>query len=701
MIASLLLLSTLKITQVPPSIKEAKLELEVPGATLSTLAKEVESQTGWKVKVHPEVANDVVVVYSNGKNAEETIKQLGKATATQWVLNGGELSIVPDVTLRKRQEQIEQEEYVKQIADNRKGYLSKEWDLQSASTRIELSLVRQISVETLAGIKPGERVVFSSHPTRMQRPIGQFDSRDVEEWVADHNKIVKEINEENIEDNEGRDLEWEKYIYGPGPQEVKEAPSKLLLVAERDLSGSEVDLGVKLVGRTGKTLVESSIFLTGKSFPFRMGLEDEYDEIKPLPQDKLKIKLSDETVDIVKAWSLDLESETLPNPHPKKVREMMLRPDLFEPMRFEVGEALLLSAKAMEKPLVAVLPDFCANLTYDSLPETVRDVREGLSYYEVSESELEGWWLVLPQNPPAARSNRIDREVLAALLVAIDGKLATPLDPIADFVYAAPHTSENEVSIMYLMHRAPHIFSNIFMEQSLVDEVRLYGSLNTAERKNLRAGQPLQISQMTQSTRALLEEYVYGLELKAREINPQILHEPFSIVKACEEAYDYGDSAIKEEIEPTELFPNGLPPAGYLNMSSLRGQYLLPVSSDGARSQVSMPFGRMELSLWKMLYQNPGFSQELGAFGAVLQNMRMGYWTELKFALFLTPQIGFSGYLVDMEEPDMAQKYSIENLPPEQEAQALKDAEELRNSLFGRVMNNVMGGGAGGRTIRP
>ncbi|QYK53276.1 MAG: hypothetical protein KF824_13605 [Fimbriimonadaceae bacterium] len=717
------------------SLQTPALNLEFRGGTLSTLAKDIEAQTGWKLNIHPDVANEVVVVYSNGKETEDIVKQIAKVTATIWTLNGDEMQVLPDVTLRNQQWQASQQAYAQQVIKARQTFLDSMKkrtikDEDGEEYEYEPELEQKILSELIAGaplqsftsLQPGGRIVLSSNPNRIQVALGRFNAQDVQEWIKQHNESVKLMNDPTFGDDDegmGVDPEYMNMIMGmmPKQEEIKEPPAKMLLVLSRSrrgmFGGGGITCTAKVMGRTGKTLLQTSTSFGSDYYSEFTAIASEAmapaSEQAPKkdkkPGDDLKIEWSEETKQVKDALKLDFDPSAATLTMPKKAREILMRPDLYEPMRYELGDGLIETAKLLKKPLVAALPDEIYQFT-NELSETVGEFREFVESHDVVESEADGWWMLTPKDPAEVRADRVSRTALAQMLALGQNRMFLPLDPIADFVYQYPNASENSVASNVMRMFAPQIFMSIFGETASTDHLRLYGSLSRAHRNSLKAGTPLQVSQMPQATRTVVEQLVFGADGKISAVNAETALEPVSVSQMMQgmmgAGMSMGSGGIGNE-EPTEVFPNGLPPAGRLAMKVHKTQYLVAVSTDGSAMKMNMPFGRMELAVWGMLSKNPSFMAELGNMDSYFRNMRAGYRNELKFAMFLTPSLGFSGELLDIEEPDMNRKYSIYDLPDGLKQQVAGDITELENSPFGKLMQMMGDGGfgGGGGTIKP
>ncbi|MBX3115598.1 MAG: hypothetical protein KF836_13615 [Fimbriimonadaceae bacterium] len=737
MAASLFVFATLGPAALS-SLQTPALNLEFHGGTLSTLAKDIEAQTGWKLNVHPEVANDIVVVYSNGESTENIIKQLAKATASTWALNGDEMQILPDVTMRNQQWQTSQQAYNQQVIKARQTYLNsvkkrtikdddgEEYEYEpELEQKILAELIANAPVQTFTSLQPGGRVVLSSNPNRIQVALGRFNAQDVTEWIKQHNESVKLMNDPSLGgdvEGMGIDPEYMNMIMGmmPKQEEIKEPPAKMLLVISRSrrgmFGGGGITCTAKVIGRTGKTLLQTSTNLGGGYYGELVAVSaeamsstsDQEQEPKKVekPGDDLKIDWPEETKQVKDALRIDFDPSAANLSMPKKVREILLRPDLYEPMKYELGDGLIATAKLLKKPLVAVVPDEIFQFS-EELPETIGAFRESLQAHDVVELEEGGWLVFAPKDPAKTRSERVSRIALTQMLALGQNRMFLPLDPIADFVYQYPKASENSVASNVMRMFAPQIFMSIFGETSSTDHLRLYGSMSRAHRNSLKTGTPLQVNQMPPATRTVVEQLVFGADGKISAVNPETALEPMSVSKMMQDMMGMGMSmgaggGVGTE-EPTELFPNGLPPAGRLAMKAHKTQYLVAVSADGSAMKMNMPFGRMELAVWGLLSKNPSFMAEMGNMDSYFRNMRAGYRNELKFAMFLTPSLGFSGELLDIEEPDMNRKYSIYDLPDGLKQQVAGDITELEASPFGKMMQMMGDGGFGngGGTIKP
>lgn len=744
MSASLFVFATLG-TAALSAIQTPALDLDFPGGTLMTLAKEIETQTGWKLNVHPDVANEVVVVYSNGKGTEDIIKRLAKVTATTWTLNGDEMQVLPDISLRNQQWQASQKIYTDQIIKARQEYLNsvkkrtikdddgEEYEYEpELEQKILAELIAGAPIQSFTSLQPGGRIVLSSNPNRIQVSLGRFNAQDVQEWIKNHNESVKMMNDPAFGDDDemgtGVDPEYMNMIMGmmPKQEEIKEPPAKMLLVLSRSrhsgmFRGDGITCTAKVMGRSGKTLLQTTTMI-GSGYagefaavataaaetleaPRPAGDQEEAPKKAKKPGDELEITWPEETKLVKDAFRLDFEPSAANLTMPKKIREILMRPDLYEPMKYELGDGLVASAKLLKLPVIAVLPDQVFQFSAE-MPKTIGEFRESLKMHSVLESDEDGWWTLVPEDPADTRLTRVSRPALTQMLALGQNRMFLPLDPIADFVYQFPDAAENTVASNILRIFAPQIFMSMFGGTASTDHLRLYGSLSSAHRKVIRSGTPLQVNQMSQATKTLVEQMVFGADGQISPVNPETALEPVSIAKMMQDSMGMGMAmggyGTGNE-EPTELFPNGLPPAGRLAMKVHKTQYLVAVSADGSPLKMNMPFGRMELAMWGMLSKNPEFLAELGNMDQYFRNMRAGNRHELKFAMFLTPNLGFSGELHDIEEPDMSKKYSIYQLPDGLREQVAGDITELENSPFGKMMQMMGEGGfgGGGGTIKP
>lgn len=184
---------------------DQKADFKFPILTMPALAQQLSSRAGVPIQVTPELKDLSVYVNVKGKSVREVLDLVAYATTTEWVEANGVISIrrtpVQKAAEEKRFLQNRLEAARKFLAENRPqqitaetmakamkeaaeiaGKMEQTWDyaiyakLQKLDAYAPAQVVGQEfmdawGVENALTLKKDERIVFSSNPTRLQRPL--------------------------------------------------------------------------------------------------------------------------------------------------------------------------------------------------------------------------------------------------------------------------------------------------------------------------------------------------------------------------------------------------------------------------------------------------------------------------------------------------------------------------------------------------
>lgn len=696
MASSFLALLSLASVAVSP---QAKLDIDFPGGRLEVLANSIAQQLGKQVSISPEVRNEIVVAYGQQVDAEQMMGKVAALTATTWTISGDQLNITPDGNLRNRQKQ----EAAAKLRENlRKGIETFKKQMQpqdyppdeeggepyhwepAASERLLLQIVTGLGENSLAQVGKGQRIVFSSSPNRMQRPLGRFDSRLVDEWVKDYNTAVDENLAYQRESGEYSDYQAKR---------IDQPPAKLLVAVSRfDSYASYLSITMLLIGQDGSVLANQMGYISGDLDEEPMYREEEGSQEEPAqPGDEIPVEWSPEAQKLAKATPYSGE---LPQPIAAEILDMIRRPDEFEPLRYSFGEGLVSAAKKMGKPLVAVPSDAIMGYGME-LPKNYGELRNLFGYYGVKAEEANGWMLLKPQNPDEARRERVNRFELAKLLSLTKDRVFVPLDALAEYVYRNPSAFENSISMTRLTLFAPMMLGGGFGGGASPEMLSLYGSLSPGMRQMVRTGRPLAYSQLSADSRLLVDKMVFGAVPQIRTIDVQAsLNEP-SMSQLFNFSDEGGYGAIANE--PTELLANGIAPQSPIHSNAVKGLYAVPMDDEGRLHTMSFPLGKEELAYFQLLMKQPEYAAEMTNYLSMLNGLRIGEKETFYVVIQLTQKQGLTGALVDMKDPNKAQKYGLNSLPEDLKRQVDALAAELAKSEYGQMLS----GGFGGGTIKP
>lgn len=187
------------------SVLDQKADFKYPILSVTALGQELSKHAGVTIQVTPELEATSVYVNVRDKSLREVLDLVARATTTEWVQANGVISIrrtpVQTAAERKRFTQFRLEAARNQWQKNRPQQISAEsmakamkeaadlaanmgenWDYAKYAKLQQLDayapaqiigqeVVEALGLETLVGLNQGERIVFSTQPTRLQRPL--------------------------------------------------------------------------------------------------------------------------------------------------------------------------------------------------------------------------------------------------------------------------------------------------------------------------------------------------------------------------------------------------------------------------------------------------------------------------------------------------------------------------------------------------
>ena len=183
----------------------------------------------------------------------------------------------------------------------------------------------------------------------------------------------------------------------------------------------------------------------------------------------------------------------------------------------------------------------------------------------------EGYLNGRPSIPARCRRERVERTALGVALRTMDHQGLLGLDDRATFVAKNTPSAMQTYSLMIftVLCSDPQQFMDLPRNEKVL---RLYGLLGVAQRQRLASGQAIPLRALTDDQRATVGRMLYGIDRNAQDMSP------LSIVGNEPEPHRVG-LVDTLQTEPTEAFPNGLPPAGTMAMTL--GSVEVAVPADG------------------------------------------------------------------------------------------------------------------------
>lgn len=350
-----------------------------------------------------------------------------------------------------------------------------------------------------------------------------------------------------------------------------------------------------------------------------------------------------------------------------RLRQAMADPLQNEPLAFYVGPAFL--AAAGDENLIASLPD---DLLTSLAPAVNAGITTGnLLARAASEWNLDvrregGWMLVAPENRTAARFARIDRAALAAVLSVVSQGRNLSLDELAAYAARRPRGATSwDLALWRILNpvsagtQASQLFGNY-------EALRLWGLLDTGARQTLLRGQALSLTAIGGPLRAHIDDLVWnswdGPRQMASGAPATGAASSVSVAAVAPPGRRGGPmgAMMFANVERTELLPNGIPQGATLR---------LRVAADPAGAvwaQHSSGQGRI-LSLGELAFQrarerNPGLlpGPDRGPRFDLYQPAKSTIYV---FELSLAPNVNMVRALNDYQLDPSARPGSYDALP--------------------------------------
>lgn len=661
-----------------------KLELSNPGVTFRNLAPEIEAQTGWKVKLSPEVENEVIVIRTAGRPAEETLAKIGEATLTTWELDDKVLIVTPDTAARQTAyaEQINRywaamaegrttlfQEYESRMKDEIEGE-NLSWPLLP-SDYLMLKVIREFSIEHLRKIKFGDRRVYAINPNEKQLKLNLLNARAFLEVLPEVVESRKLSTEEIAE--LAKDMDFQQHLKKEGrtfEEVIHERntvePTKLLLsVTSSELGPITLNLFYVDKFRQKIRISETGFNNWDPGDAADTRIEPRTGDANPLTESQISGEISE-----LSRYDREDLVRLILKPG---IAEILTNPDSYEPLRYTGGELLLQAATKLDVPLIASLADGF-DLT-DSRIADIGSLRAKLKeagYTEVFENR---WWNIYYADKVANWQYRLDRRDLQNVISFNLHKMMSPIDNVANLLFKSYQIVDAEF-VSSRLRLFSRWYSFLDTRTSLL---RTFGGLSESQRTTLRNGGRVPISQVQPAVRAFIDRLTFGEEGKIVSLD-----QAHSVV--VQGYFDEEDVTYERglDVEPTEILPTGIN-EGYLEMRFSPGKYLIQKVDDPYLVRSVEPMTRSLFLLYstffdpertyqRMIIQSPSFTQ-----------MRLGNYQDMELRIVLGAGSGHREMFQEYTDPYTEAIYGVQNLPDEVKLFLSSDFAEYSRTPRGKA----------------
>lgn len=533
---------------------------------------------------------------------------------------------------------------------------------KSPGRRLMNRLIASLAPEILAGPAPGERVVLSLRPNRMQRAFPKQTEQILSLYAKEQELWVKTVTAASAGTTQ---IPWrlQESLRAHDP-----ALKPILAIDTVEFTGS---LSFTLTMLDRHSIAQSS---------FRDEMYPTTDEPQITPSqprkdiDKEPIKVEPVVAELgMRLWLH--QSATLPEwmPPSSALVERLLHPEKFEPLQLGTGQLLVSIARKQNRQLVACPPDPAITIAAHAhrRGKSLAEVWEELVAYWLSRkpSSAEDGWITMTWRPtshslgygrPMPRSfmGRMMRQIKDDDRMTLDTlcNIALELDTVDTVIQ---DFSRCVTSDIFAGH---HISS-----ASWIAFYRLHGSFTPEQRQTLKDGGALNFTTLTPFQRTLLAKMLYS----PGGLNNYNL--PRDVVT---EGLRYSNYP-----EATEIFADGLP-TGLEIRCEVESKDSVGLRRDYGTARVSED--TMDLQwLAGQMYREPEGSNTLN--GGTVLGYRVSKTTEYTYRIAYSPYANSGRGMSDFAPVgEWVKKY--EDLPEKIRAEIKKHMDDRRKA-----------GGGGGR----
>lgn len=621
-----------------------RVTVTIRASRVQVVIDQLAKQSHQKLEVTPAMTPDVVLVSVRDMPLAILMQKIAKVCSAEWTNSSGTWRLGPAAGVRKAEELQEVSERTKWLrtlidqpdmtgaspmAAAGNSPSTDEEDEMPASIR---RFLKGVGPAVLAQIAPGQRIVFSTRPTRMQRSFTFSALPVVESLVAENNKSVETFKKEDLSDEDVQAL----------PRRIAAAEiTRLVATIDRHQSAPDYyprdDYNVALTAydRAGKTITGSAAYLNVR-------------RDSPKPQDPStapeRIQLS-ETSNAYRAFGISL-TEALKSEPFAALLPLLLTPAANDPLSFGTTEALLATYATSTRSIVACLSDTCLAISRAPVlaKTSVENFVNSRRYLDrLSDKDAT---LLRPSFPRSARAYRTNRAALQSYLAEARVNGVRSVAIASKYAVELPY-AKMDARIRAYLHLIPGT-------AAYPNWIVLFGTLAPEQKITLANGGRIPIRDLSTENQRRLLIIVFGingLPMQGKYPPSDVTAEP-----------DYS------AYDATDLLPDGLPEDAFLTSTIREGSFLLaPVDDE------KFGLNRIVYAA-EIAYKLETGQDRWAELGVPDRKYLTGTLREIDLVLVATPTVYFSSTLMDFHLGSSKARYPLTGLPPEFQ----KEIEEAR-----------------------
>ncbi len=655
----MLVISSLAITLLAPARIYQQATVQITGKSLELALPEIGNVFQTKLSASPSTARDVIVMAVKDASLKDVMAHISTAFEATWreTSTGYMLVRTADQVRDQRKRELatraktislgleakrkelekfpvwdekEADKMIKEYQslvrtfnpnDQRSSFWQKANELQKRSplARALSQLISYFDANELAQIGSDSAMVWSSQPTRMQRPLPQ--------------RVVQAIgNAVAIE------KQWRQKISAAGLSAPQVGNTTYYLPGISDSNDSldeaqKVNIRVRNSQMTGGMQVQVTILSSEKA-----ELQSTYDYLnRGFAPDLFESKKPKEGEILLELQGFEKACAEAFQPMQQQIKkiepqflDLLLNPVQNDPLGLLGGPLLIQYAAKTKQNLVAHVSDM-AVLTFlgqTKIPLSQFETRFSALLHSISSKD--GWLEVQPTMAIEDRENRVDRKALARYVQKTIGP-SFPLEERSTILAQLPLPNSNVLPAVWEMLALGKMSPQV--DASRI--VRFYGMLAPNQRLAMKNAQ-LQARNLQPNQLAELEKVVYGGDGR------------ISITREAPKAMKPG-RAFNPTSDPTEVLPNGIPADALLKVNITEETVAIPIRTGGQPGYYENPAGTNASTLaWNVVEQERGINNNTFRGTLSTEKINVSQRLNYQFIIELGPGISMNTTSYDL-----------------------------------------------------
>lgn len=550
----------------------ASLTLTCPAMTVEKVVAKMSELSGEPLKVVGAMEGRFIVVRFKDTPVQEALDRVAKVMNGKWVESGGIKILQSDLDAEMSTKEIALRNALRKylatgsdeapwtakdagkfvndalaLADSSNQAQDKwqkiqEFDAKGPMKRLIKRLTRLVGENVIAKLPEKSRLVFASHPTRMQRPLPSGATAAIDQFVREAKLQQEALQLKGFDRLNRPDMNY--YTESLEPREIPATGlSRALLSVRKSLGSFTISLAMQGSDENVLTAVQT------------IGFQD----ASILQQQKSDFKVdgdykpSEESVAIGKCMVASMggrrsDSEVSPENRAKAL-EVFSDLETHELLSYTPSEVLLQTAEARNKDLVAALSDIAI------MSFALFSTEQALTLQQFYNQGMIPWKLEEDEKGISVRSIddffgfnfKLARREMSKFTRQV-AKSGLTIDAMADLIVTTPANDTSQVILMLAALPFPQLLksADIFQGQ---DALRVYAHLDSGSRQKAKSGGfTTSFRSLPAAMQKAVTAYVYD-EAISVNTNPVDM----------DAQYLYG-SGVSIDSDSTTRFPNGVPP---------------------------------------------------------------------------------------------------------------------------------------------